>query len=150
MFEQLVRPFQTRQVTTTKRIIPVKSEAAPQTAIISWGAAGTLPEGVVQPSAVDLESIESIGFQLHSCTENWTQADRVGEESQLPIKTTGGAVIGNATVDRTKEITFRRREAEVQPFSFAAVGVTQVISGLRTSIPGSNSCESKFKLSYTS
>jgi hypothetical protein len=149
MFEQLVRPFQSRPVTTTRRIVPVVTEAVPETAVISWGKAGTVPVGVRQPDGVDLENIETTGFRLRDCSQKWKQTSRLGEDVDIPIKTPAGTEIGKVTADRTKEITFGRREtAETQPFSYAAVGVAQVIAGLRRDIPGSNSCDAEYTLVY--
>src|SRR5215510_14098678 len=111
MFEQLVRPFAARPVTTTRRIVPkVISEPTVEEAKITWGSAGTLPEGIVQPVGVNLENIESVGFNVKCASQNWTQASRKGEDVEVPLKTAGGTTFGTIKVDRTKEISFSRKE----------------------------------------
>lgn len=148
MFEQLVRPFAARPVTTTRRIVPVVSDAVPETAVITWGKAGTVPTGTQQPDATNLENIESVGFRLHNCYENWNQKNVTTEEATVPIMSSAGTQIGQTTVNRIREIEFSRRETQEQPFSYAAVGVASVVAGLRSSIPGSNSCDAKYKFNY--
>lgn len=145
MFEQLVRPFQTRPVTTTRRIVPVVTEAVPETAILSWGKAGTVAAGVQQPDGVDLEIA---GFRLNNCAEDWNQKSVTTEEVEAPVKNNAGAEVGKFTVNRIRDITFHRKEIAGEPFSYAAVGVSEVIAGLRRDIPGSSSCDAKYKFNY--
>lgn len=146
MFEQLIRPFESRSVTTTRRIVPVVSEAIPETAILSWGAAGTVALGVQQPDGVDLLAGN---FRVNDCHETWNQKSVKTESTEVPtLNPAGTAIVGKTTVERIKEIDFTRREPETQPFSYVAVGISQAIAGLRRDISGSNSCDAKYKFNY--
>src|SRR5688572_13415763 len=116
MFEQLVRPFAARPVTTTRRIVPVVTEAVAETAILSWGAAGTVAQGVLQPEGTDLATP---GFRVNMCNaEDWNQKTVLTEEVENPVETNSGVEIGKFTTNRIREITFSRKEANTQPFSF--------------------------------
>lgn len=146
MFEQLIRPFSARPVTTTRRIVPIVTEAVAETAILSWGTAGTVAQGILQEEGTDLAAP---GFQVNMCTaEDWNQRSVTTEEVENPVETNSGLEIGKFTTNRIREITFHRKEANTQPFSFVAVGVADVIEGLRRDIPGSSSCAAKYRFNY--
>lgn len=147
MFEQLVRPFAARPVTTTRRIVPVVTEAVAETATLSWGAAGTVAQGILQEEGTDLATP---GFRVNMCTaEDWNQRSVRTEEVENPIVAAGTEIeIGKFTTNRIREITFHRKEANTQPFSYVAAGVGDVIEGLRRDIPGSSSCAAKYKFNY--
>lgn len=147
MFEQLIRPFESRQVTNTRRIVPVVTDAVAETAILSWGKVGTVALGVQQPDGVDLLSGD---FRLNRCHENWHQKGKPEtEEYEVPLKNANGTDIGKAIAERIKKINFSKRNTdERQPFSYAAVGVRQVIAGLHRDIPGSDSCDHSYSLKY--
>jgi hypothetical protein len=109
MFEQLVRPFTSRQVTTTRRVVPIKTDDTPDNATITWGTAGEMPKNVVQPKGVNLENIESVGFNIKGGIDKWNQSVRESELVDIPIKDAAGNQIGTTTVDRVKSITFTGR-----------------------------------------
>jgi hypothetical protein len=110
MFEQLVRPFQTRQIGTTRRIVPVKTDEpqTPEEARLTWGSVGALAQGVVQPKATNLENIESVGWNVRGNIDNFHQTSREGEMVTVPVKDNAGNTIGETTIDRTKEIGFQK------------------------------------------
>lgn len=111
MFEQLVRPFTSRQITTTRRIVPIKKEAdaTPKEAKIMWGEAGNLPDEKVQPKGVNLENIENVGFNVRGSIDKWHQSSRESDQVDIPIKDNAGNQIGAATIDRAKDIGFTGR-----------------------------------------
>jgi hypothetical protein len=109
MFEQLVRPFVSRQIGTTRRIVPVKVDDTPDEARITWGTAGNLPEGVVQPKATNLENIEGVGFNLRGSIDKFNQSVRESDFVDVPIRDSGGSQIGTVTLDRAKSITYDRK-----------------------------------------
>ena len=109
MFEQLVRPFQSRQIGTTRRIVPVKVDDTPDEAKIAWGSVGELPQGAVQPKATNLENIENVGFNLRGSIDNFHQTSRESDEIEVPIRDNAGNQIGTATIDRAKEITYTKK-----------------------------------------
>jgi hypothetical protein len=112
LFEQLVRPFASRQVTTTRRIVPVKTEDKPEEAKITWGEVGQLPQSVVQPQSTNLENIESVGFNLRGSIDKFNQSSRRSELVDVPIRDSGGRQIGTVTLDRAKEITYNKRDTD--------------------------------------
>lgn len=109
MFEQLVRPFTSRQVTTTRRVVPIKTNDIPETAAIRWGTTGEMPQNVVQPKGVNLENIESVGFNIKGSIDRWNQSVRESELVDIPIKDDAGNQVGTTTVDRVKSMTFTGR-----------------------------------------
>ena len=109
MFEQLVRPFAARPVTTTRRIVPiVKADDQPEEATVFWGAVGKLPQEFVQPRSTNLENIESVGFNLRGNLDNWKQSSREGENIEIPIRDMDDNQIGRVTVNRVKKLTFNQ------------------------------------------
>lgn len=113
MFEQLVRPFASRQVTTTRRIVPIRKEdETPEEAIIEWGSPGQLPRGVAQPKGVNLENIESVGFNLRGSIDKFHQSSRESDQVDVPIRDSGGAQIGTVTLDRAQMITYNKKNGE--------------------------------------
>ena len=108
MFEQLVRPFQSRLIGTTRRIVPIKVDDTPQEARITWGSVGNLAQGVVQPKGVNLENIESIGWNLRGNIDNFQQSSRRSEFIDLDITDEAGNKVGTATIDRAKEIDYKK------------------------------------------
>ena len=110
MFEQLVRPFQSRQIGTTRRIVPVKVDDTPDEAMIAWGAVGDLPQGAVQPKGVNLENIENVGFNIRGSIDKFHQSpnreESEREEVDLPIKDGAGNTVGTATISRAKSLTW--------------------------------------------
>lgn len=117
MFEQLVRPFTSRQVTTTRRVVPVKTEDKPEVARIAWGAAGRLAQGVVQPKGVNLENIESVGWNIRGSIDKFHQSPNRAEreEVELPIKDGAGNTVGTAKISRAKEITWDTKNKPYLP-----------------------------------
>jgi hypothetical protein len=111
MFEQLVRPFATRPVTTTRRIVPIQTDDVPELAIITWGAVGALPPERVQPQGTDLENIESVGFVVRGNIDNWKQSVRESENIEIPIKDKDDNEIGKVKVNRVKKLTFNGPES---------------------------------------
>ncbi|HJQ59431.1 MAG TPA: hypothetical protein VJ890_21165 [Vineibacter sp.] len=109
MFEQLVRPFQSRQIGTTRRIVPVKVDDTPDEAKIAWGSVGELPQGAVQPKGVNTENIESVGFNLRGSIDNFHQSSRESDFVDVPIRDAAGNQIGSVTLDRAKSITYNKK-----------------------------------------
>lgn len=166
MFEQLVRPFQTRLIGTTRRIIPVKTDDTPEDARITWGSTGNLAQGVVQPKGVNLENIESVGWNLRGNIDNFNQSSRRSEFIDLDIKDEAGNTVGKATIDRANEIDYQKRympnfnnqssRSNREPFTYEAgtkpkrnditpatptvipvsSGTNQTPPGLRANVPG--------------
>ena len=112
MFEQLIRPFQSRQIGTTRRLVPIKVDDTPDGATITWGSTGNLPQGVAQPKGVNLENIESVGFNLRGNIDNFHQTSRESEQVDVPIRDNSGTQIGTATIDRAKEITYANKNGQ--------------------------------------
>lgn len=112
MFEQLVRPFQSRQIGTTRRIVPVKVDDTPDEATITWGSTGNLPQGAVQPKGVNLENIESVGFNLRGNIDNFNQTSRENEQVELAINDESGNRVGTAVIERAKEITYANKNGK--------------------------------------
>ena len=166
MFEQLVRPFQTRLIGTTRRIVPVKVDDTPDEARITWGSTGNLAQGVVQPKGVNLENIESVGWNLRGNIDNFNQSSRRDERVELAINDESGNRVGTATIDRANEIDYQKRympnfnnqssRRNQEPFSYEAggkpkrnditpstptvipvsSGTNQTPPGLRANVPG--------------
>lgn len=108
MFEQLVRPFQTRLIGTTRRIVPVKVDDTPDEARITWGSTGNLAQGVVQPKGVNLENIETVGWNLRGSIDKFHQSSREDEQVELPINDDNGNRVGTAVIDRAKEVDYKK------------------------------------------
>lgn len=110
MFEQLVRPFQSRSIGTTRRIVPVQTDppATPDEARITWGSVGALAQGVVQPKGTDLENIETVGWNVRGSIDKFNQSSRRDERVELPINDESGNRVGTATIDRAKEVEFKK------------------------------------------
>lgn len=53
MLESLIRPFEIRPVTGTRRLVGKSKKQAAQTAQLTWGTAGTLPTAVVDTAPDD-------------------------------------------------------------------------------------------------
>ena len=164
MFEQLVRPFASRTVTTTRRIVPIKVDETPDEAKIAWGTTGSLPTGVVQPKATNLENIESVGFNLRGNIDNFHQSSREPDFVDVPIRDSGGNEIGTVTLDRAKSITYNNKNMDPQkqfgylqnqqkPFTYqqsekfkmvvvaprdAPTATTPTGSGIRSAVPSNN------------
>lgn len=117
MFEKLVRPFQTRLIGTTRRIVPIKVDDTPGEAKIAWGAVGMLPEEKVQPKGVNLENIESVGFNVKGNIDNFHQTSREDEQVAIPVRDEAGNQIGETTVARAKSITYNKKELD-KPSNF--------------------------------
>lgn len=173
MFEQLVRPFQSRQIGTTRRIVPaVKTDDKPDEAKIIWGTVGELAREVVQPKGVNLENIESVGFNVRGNIDNWNQTSREGELVDIPIRDNDGNQIGATTVDRTKEIEYTKRlapydweknpsnpyfpnydgVARVQPgqvnFTGTKSDLIRSYPGLRDQVPGADTDKATYKFQW--
>lgn len=108
MFEQIVRPFTSRQITTTRRIVPVKVDDTPEEARITWGSTGNLAQGVVQPKSVNLENIENVGWNIRGSIDKFHQSSREDDRVELPITDDAGNRVGTATIDRAKEVDFKK------------------------------------------
>lgn len=115
MFEQLVRPFQSRQILTTRRVVPVKVDDTPGEAKIAWGNVGSLPKEVVQPKGVNIENIMDVGFNIRGNIDNWHQSSREPEYVDVPIKDADGNEIGSVTLDRAKQIGYDKK---VDPYDW--------------------------------
>jgi hypothetical protein len=164
MFEQLVRPFQSRQVTTTRRIVPAvhKPDEKPDEAKITWGSTGALPQGKVQPKSTNLENIESVGFNLRGNIDNFHQSVREGEEVDVPIRDNSGNQIGTATLDRATSITYNNknldpgRDPYLQQFGYnqnfvptnSPTATTPTGSGIRASVPSNDVSQRTDTYSY--
>lgn len=165
MFEQLVRPFQTRLIGTTRRIVPVKVDDTPDEARITWGSTGNLAQGIVQPKGVNLENIESVGWNLRGNLDNFNQSSRRDEQVELAINDESGNRVGTAVIERANEIDYQKRympnfnnqssRRDREPFSYEAgakpkqatpaatgtiipvsSGTNQTPPGLRANVPG--------------
>lgn len=160
MFEQLVRPFQSRQVTTTRRIVPAihKPDEKPNEARITWGSTGQLPPSVVQPKATNLENIESVGFNVRGSIDNWNQSVREGEQVTIPVRDNSGNQIGETVVDRTKSITYTGRVNQNQPYlpnfghnqnyqNLTGISATAP-DGLRGNVPSADTTQSTYNFTY--
>jgi hypothetical protein len=121
LFEQLVRPFQTRQIGTTRRIVPVRTNVpeTPEEARITWGSTGNLAQGVVQAKGVNLENIETVGWNLRGNIDNFNQSSRRDEQVELAINDESGNRVGTAVIDRAKEVGFQK---PFDPKSFSNFG----------------------------
>ena len=141
MLEQIVRPFQSPQVLTTRRIVKSVSApvATPPTAVLTWGKAGTIPAGVRQldPATAGSQG----GFSVVGAQEDWTQ-------SGAPVTET--VDVGGAQVKRVREIAFQRITDTVNanPAGLAAAAVSDVVSGLLTSIEGNRATRAKYKTKW--
>lgn len=153
IFETIVRPFQSRPVTATRRVVSAVGEAGdPGTATLTWGEAGTVARGVKQEEG---RNLELVGFNLNDCEEIWSQkGDPVTEDITTPIVTAEGGEIGTTTWKRIREIKFEKREEQGSTGSnpitnaFVASGVAESIAGLQAMVPGSGKCASTYKLRY--
>lgn len=146
MFEQIVRPFAARPIVTTSRRIARVTEATAETAILSWGTAGTVSAGSRQEDGLDLEQV---GFNLNQCNEDWRQNGAPEtEQVEVPVLAQSGTEIGTTTIDRIKKIRFARPATQQQQFSYVAAGVSEVIAGLRRDIPGSGTCNHSYTFNW--
>lgn len=150
-FEQIVRPFQSRPVTATKRVIRsvVTSPTEPLTATLTWGAAGEIVQGAKQVQGVDLEAV---GFTLNRCNDDWKQVGQPETElEEIPIYSPdeSGTQIGKTTSKRVTKISFKKK-GDLNPPSNAyfVAGQAEITAGLRASIPGSDSCSASYKYQW--
>ncbi len=143
MFEQIIRPFQTAQVLATRRIVKsVSAVAAPQAAILTWGAAGTIPAGVQQkPPSTDGARSSGGGFTVQRAQDNWTQSGTPETET---------VDVGGAKVKRVRVITFARIIDSIAgpPGGLAAAAVSDVVAGLKAEIEGSRATRSQYKTKW--
>lgn len=151
MFETIVRPFQSRQVITTRRIVPSVSDGSDTgTAVLTWGEAGTIEKGAKQEEG----DLASAGFTTNCCDDTWDQkGDPVTEDIDAPVSTASGTQVGTFTTRRIREISFQNKkngpcDSDFTEFSYAAAGVAEVIAGLEADMPASRNCNATFKLNY--
>lgn len=151
MFEQIVRPFERRPVTATRRVVPSVATGDVGEAVLTWGAAGTVATGAVQEPGVDYEDV---GFNIECCEGNWVQyGEPEVEPIQPPIKNMAGTQVGYAEAERIKKITFKDTHksscySDLRSWSYVASGVTEVMAGLKRDIPAASSCRSTYKLNF--
>jgi hypothetical protein len=148
-FEQLVRPFAARPVTTTSRVIPTVKPAVSETAILSWGVAGEIPQGVKQEAGADLTG----SFTVKQCNDDWKQKGQPETTlHDVPTLTAAGAPTGIiARVERIDKIRFEKREQQQSnPSSnaFVASAVAESVAGLKAAISGPNKCDSSFSYKW--
>lgn len=153
MFEQIVRPFVSRPVTATRRVVPAVSDGSDTgTAVLTWGRAGAIERGAKQEEGEDLASV---GFNVECCDDVWDQkGEPEREENRGPLYAAGtDNKIGEAVYSRVTEISFRSQKKngcfqDLESWSYAAAGVLESIAGLEASIPAAKNCNSTFKLRY--
>lgn len=151
MFEQIVRPFQSRPVVTTRRIVPSVSDGSDTgTAVLMWGEAGKIELGAKQEEG----DLASAGFTTNCCDDTWSQKGTpITDDIDNPVTTSGGAQVGTFTTRRIRQISFQNKkngpcDSDFTEFSYAAAGVAEVIAGLEADMPASKNCNATFKLNY--
>lgn len=146
MFERIIRPFQTGEVLQTKRIVKSTSIATGDTAILSWGAPGTIPAGVMQkaatPAGVPFQDGGLHGdFKVVNAEQTWTQTGTPKTEN---------IVVDGVVVKRVREITFNTINPASNPPSnaFVAGAISNVIAGLVRDIEGSRASSATYKTTW--
>ncbi len=142
MLEQIVRPFQVRQVHTTRRITKSASVPGDDTATLTWGTAGNVPAGVLQFTDTPVD-LTVVGFNTRTSAEDWQMSGTPTTET-VDIKNSGGDVVGQAK--RVREIKFKRRD--VAPVDSRTTkpattnsGVSDTVTGASQSISANRSVE---------
>jgi hypothetical protein len=144
MFEQIVRPFQTRDVLQTRRIVKSLSTKTGERAFLTWGAAGTIPAGALQPPPTP--AAPQPGFNvIQDSPAQWVQTEEpVTEEVQ----------VGGVTIKRVRAITFHTLANNLPGFeptpinSTVAAGVSDVVAGLLRDISGTRAKTATYKTTW--
>lgn len=100
--EQIIRPFQSREILTTRRIISTSLKIPVQEAGVEWGAAGDMP------SAVEVEKDEEGGmsFNVVDCDDKFDEKNR--KFSTIRIEQPDHPE-NYVVVERINQITFNKK-----------------------------------------
>lgn len=103
--EAVVRPFVSREPLRSQRIITSSKKAAvPQTSVVTWGAAGTLPSPV--ESDADQPAIPiSVTTQTKKVTDKNVEKSRETEKVRIENPDDPAQYV---MVDRPKKVTFNK------------------------------------------
>jgi hypothetical protein len=143
MFEQIVRPFQSRQVITTRRIVPSVSDGSDTgTAVLTWGEAGKIERGAPQEDGLDYGTA---GFNVECCNDTWDQS---GQPETEDVEIRSGV-----TVRRVRQIAFKNEHKngcfeDITSWSYVASGVAESVAGLESDIRGLRNCKATYKLNF--
>lgn len=138
--EKIVRPFQQTSFLQTQRIIKSAAQPTGERAFLSWGAAGTVPKGVMQFSGKPSSTESFVGFKIVDAEKTYTQTDP-------PV--TEDVDLNGVTLKRVREITFRTiADAQNAPASAANDAVLSDLVGLVKVLDASRETAATYKTTW--
>lgn len=100
--EQIIRPFQSRDILSNRRIVSKSTKIPTQEVIVEWGTAGEMP------AATEIEKDEEggINFQVVDCDDKYDEKDRKFNTIRIENPDDPSQYV---MVERINQITFNKK-----------------------------------------
>lgn len=145
MIEQIVRPFTAAPVIATRRIVGAQIQIPSETAIVSWGEAGDLPEAQADDAPEDPQT----GFTILECKDKLNEKSRKVTPTRVENPDDSSQYV---MVDNINTITFDKKDNKASNVPWELADSTTAFSDF--SIPASGvwgtikpgDCSQEFRL----
>lgn len=147
--ESIIRPFIAPDAISTRRIIIAKDEDTTDAPTTTWGAVGTLAQGVKQPA-------DGVNFAVFCCDDTWVQQGApITEDVHVPIRDTAGNDTGDYVVlRRVKQVKMKDSkksgcEDSLNSISYVASYVETSLAAFDSAVTPNKSCNATYKYKWT-